>query len=227
MKYNRLMATALVIGLGTEARAANFITTGTPFDINATNAKTTISGQPVVFAPGMVQPLASGVDLEINVIPAAGGQEWLQYNFEIPPAAPPSIAGNVNAAWELQVSGLVPTQPVSVKHFFLAWGLDGDYYTPTSDVGVNLPIETNPITGVGTVFGEPVTGVIETVLDGEGNANTFADLITNNYSQNPATTNFFQIDELIGPVVTPEPATIAILGLGFLGLCAVRRNRAT
>ena len=30
-----------------------------------------------------------------------------------------------------------------------------------------------------------------------------------------------------GPTAVPEPAMIAMLGLGFLGLCAIRRSRAT
>ena len=77
------------------------------------------------------------------------------------------------------------------------------------------------------MFGEPIIGLVETVLDGSGTANTFAALIENNYTQDPNTTNFFEIAELIGPVPStiPEPATILILGTGVLGLMWARKSR--
>jgi len=33
--------------------------------------------------------------------------------------------------------------------------------------------------------------------------------------------------DVLGPTAVPEPTTIAMLGLGFLGLCAIRRNKTT
>jgi hypothetical protein len=157
--------------------------------------------------------------MNIQTIAETGGQEWLVYRFT---SLSPSIAGDINADWELQIQGLAATQPVSVNHFFLGWGQNGQLYNPTSDTGINLPIETNPITGVGQVFGEPIIGLVESVLDGSGTANTFAALIENNYTQNPSSTNFFEVAELIGPVSVPAPLIgfglpvfLAVSGAGF------------
>jgi hypothetical protein len=204
--------------------SADLITPGTPFTLSSTNATTTESNG-LSFVPGATQTVGTtNIQVNIQTIAEAGGQEWLLYSFTSSLA---SLAGNVNANWELQIQGLNTTQPVSVNHFFVGWGANGALYNPTSGVGVNLPIETNPITGIGQVFGEPITGLVETVLDGSGTANTFAALIGNNYTQNPNTTNFFQIGELIGPVPTPLPAALPLFatGLGALGLLGWRRKR--
>jgi hypothetical protein len=66
--------------------------------------------------------------MNIQEIAETGGQEWLVYSFT---SSSPSIAGNINADWELQIQGLAATQPVSVNHFFLGWGENGQLYNPT------------------------------------------------------------------------------------------------
>jgi hypothetical protein len=220
---NLLLGTMLGTALVGSAHAA-LITPGTPFDINGVNAVTT-AVTPVTFRPGNTQAIDSGnVHLLIQTIPEAGGQEWLLYSFTT--ATGGTIAGNVNANWLMQVQNLATTQPVSVNHFFVGWGAGGQLSEPVADTG-NLPLELNPITGVGHVFGEPVTGVIESVLDGEGAADTFGGFLSVQYGINPATINFFQIGELIGPAPVPEPGGILIVGAGALvtfGVC--RRRRA-
>lgn len=125
----------LALAVSTPASAA-FIATGTPFTVNSTNA--TITGSTgVLFEPGVAQPISSGnVILNIQTIPEAGGQEWLLYSFT---SVPPSLAGNVNANWELQIQGLGATQPVSVNHFFVGWGQNQQLYNPTSDTGGEPP----------------------------------------------------------------------------------------
>src|SRR5215469_6611311 len=118
MGYKALLGSLLALAVSTPA-SAEFIATGTPFTVNSINATNTGSSN-VFFTPGVPQTLSSGsVVLTIQTIPEAGGKEWLLYSFM---SLVPSLAGNIDANWELQIQGLATTQPVSVNPFLLGWG---------------------------------------------------------------------------------------------------------
>ncbi|HYM32504.1 MAG TPA: PEP-CTERM sorting domain-containing protein, partial [Candidatus Cybelea sp.] len=154
-----------------------------------------------------------------TIIPEPGGNEWIVWTFVTTSGGP--IAGNLNANWTLQVGSVPLTGTFALKHFFNDWGTNGLLVSPTSANGSNNPLETNPITGVGKVFGQNLF-IPTNVAGGTSSAFTFSGFL-GGAGFNPSTLNTFQVGELLGPI--PEPSSIAVLGAGLIAFAAVRRRK--
>jgi PEP-CTERM motif len=91
-------------------------------------------------------------------------------------------------------------------------------------VGGNLPVETNPVTGLGQVFGQAYSIDLTTAFSGDGAASPFGTTLTT-WGFDPAATNEFQIGFLLDPVPAPEPTSAPLLLGGIAALGVTRRRR--
>ncbi len=214
------IATALgIAGLALAQPAhADLLVYGSSFDVSGTNAPNTFSESDTLTAG---TSLIDGGALSLNVSTAVGpgSGEWVILTFETANGSP--IAGDLTADWALTIPGIQLTQSALLTQFYLDWGTNGTLFSPTSDAFSNLPLETNPITGSGLVYGS--TFDILTTSDGFGaDADPF-DTFLSADGFDPSTVDEFQTAALLEPV--PEPASLLLLGSGLLGLGAIRRRR--
>jgi len=211
----RIAASAALIGLLTAitqpTNAAAFLNLGGNFQVIGTNAPNNFSETDTLALGTM--PIDSGaLALTLSKVAAASGGAWAIFDFQTPPGTP--IAGNLNADWEMQVNSVPIVQPAIFAHVYLDWGTDGTLF-PTSDAGANLPLETNPVTGSGLVFGQPDATLVTTTVDVFGFANTFDSFLTG-AGFTPSQVNEFQIGFLLDPVPAPEPTSGLLLLSGLV-----------
>jgi hypothetical protein len=212
---------ALLAFVGQRANAG-FLNVGGSFQVIGTNAPNTFSETDTLALGTM--PIDSGaLALTVSSVAAAGGGEWAIFDFQTPPGT--SIAGNQNDNWEMRVEQVPIVRPAVFAHGYLDWGTDGTLFSPTSDAGANLPLETNPVTGSGLVFGQPDASPVTTTVSVFGFANTF-DGFLSQAGFTPSQVNEFQIGFLLDPVPAPEPTSGLLLlsGLAITGF-AIRRRR--
>jgi hypothetical protein len=187
MRYNTLLATALVVGLGTGTSYADPIpavelATATQ---NGTNVDVTVQ-----------------LNVGFRFIQSAvGDNELFLFNDALPGSSITNVLSFPNKPPGGGLFGLTNLPPVS---------------TPAGDFTASIEcVDSTACVGAST---PEMTFISFTVTNA-----TVADLQTPNSSGEV----FFA--DALGPEDTtvPEPSTLALLGLGFLGLRAVRRNKAT
>jgi hypothetical protein len=210
---------------------AGIIQPGSTYTVTGTNFVTNYSQN--VTVDGATHSVDNGLlQLTLTTVPDGPNAEWDVFSFTTTGGGP--LASNLNANWQLDLTGLTFSEPVFFTGFFAQWTVDGSAVSPISPFGGIDNINPNP-TGIvpGPVYG----GLFASSL-----ASTSFDLpnliFVNPYSFvssggiNPDTANGFQAGlhftlENPQPVVAvPEPSSIAVFGAVGLGLlCSSPRRR--
>jgi hypothetical protein len=158
MQSKLIVTTAVLLGLAAPAHAANLFVPGSTFQVNATNSPDSFSDT-VNLTPG-TQLLDDGaVSLNISIVGASDGGEWLVFNYTTTSGAPLSADDDY---WSVNQLGLDAAVPVNFNYAYSEFLVNGvsqpwSYsffggYTPISS-----PVPGLSGTGVGnlTSFNSP------------------------------------------------------------------------
>src|SRR5271163_3733285 len=112
MRIKLIVTTAVVLGLAAPAHAASLFVPGSTFEIQGTNTPDSFDDTTVSLTPGS-QSLDNGaLTLNISIVDAGGGGEWLVFNYATTSGAPLSTAYN----WSLYQIGLDAAVPVNFNY---------------------------------------------------------------------------------------------------------------
>ena len=195
-----LLAAALAIGIASPAHA-EFLNLGSTFQLAGTNAPNTFS-ETDTLTLGTTVVDGGALDLTLSTSAASGGGEWIVFTLQTTPGLL-RIADNLAADWAMAINNVPIVTPAVLTGFYLDWGIDGTLTSPTSSAGGNMPIETNPVTGSGSVFGQGYSIDLTTAFGGNGAASPFETTLTT-WGFDPAATTEFQMGFLLDPVSTPN-----------------------
>jgi hypothetical protein len=157
MQTKLILTTAALLALAAPAHAASLFVPGSSFTVNATNSPDSFSDT-VNLTPGTQSLDGGAVDLNISIVDAGGGSEWLVFNYTTTSGAPLSTAYN----WSVNQLGLDAAVPVNFNYAYSEFLVNGvsqpwSYsffggYTPISS-----PVPGMSGTGVGntTSFDSP------------------------------------------------------------------------
>ena len=164
------------------------------------------------------------LDVNLSIVPTGPRSEWDIFTFQTVSGAP--IASNLDGSWELSWLYLLNYPNATLNHLYTLWGTDGTLISPTSATGSGLSLETNPVTGLGQVLGAAVDDPLPGFVGVDGCLNitctgTF-DSSLSGYGYDPSSINTYQVGLEISAV--PEPASLALFGIGLAGLALVRRR---
>jgi hypothetical protein len=219
MQTKLILTTAALLALAAPAHAASLFVPGSSFTVNATNSPDSFSDT-VNLTPGTQSLDGGAVDLNISIVDAGGGSEWLVFNYTTTSGAPLSTAYN----WSVNQLGLDAAVPVNFNYAYSEFLVNGvsqpwSYsffggYTPISS-----PVPGMSGTGVGntTSFDSPQgSGPL-------GNLGAFIDGYSGYLSSagiNPATVNGWTQALEFSPTTpaAPEASTWAMMLAGFAGL---------
>ena len=178
------------------------------------------------------QPCGS-VILTVTETPVAGGGEWIGFEYHTLAGGP--LAGNINANWSIGETGLQTNQATNFVGSFISFDDDGSNL-PTTACGIfggGFSPAAAPAPGgsgagcLATGFTAPFPAgalpLLSTFID------PFSFISATGVDPN-AVTSYFQALEFMPteappPPSAPEPASIALLGLGLLGTLAFRRRQ--
>lgn len=218
MQTKLFVTAAVLLGLAAPGHAANLFVPGSTFQVEATNSPDSFTDT-VNLTPGSQSLDDGAVTLNISIVDASGGGEWLVFNYTTTSGAPLSTAYN----WSLSQVGLDAAVPVNFNYAYSEFLVNGvsqpwSYsffggYTPISS-----PVPGLSGTGVGnlTSFNSPQgsgpLGSLGAYIDGYSGYLSSAGI-------DPTTVNgWTQALEFSPTTPVPELSTWAMMLAGFAGL---------
>ena len=225
-------ALGLLAMVGT-ARADPLFTLGNNFTITGSNTPVNVNDT-IPFTLGNHALGGGALNLNISIVPdpSTSQSEWVVFTYT---ATNGGFFGNTGAGWNLDETGIPAAIPLNFIGDGTQWFNGSTALSQTGTHGVfSQTLMPNPVPG-GTGQSEGTLGFVSPIggpgpLPLLGSFMTSANLLDPHGIMSAQVTGYAEMLQFapqtpIPPVGTPEPATIASLGLGVLGLLAVRNRR--
>jgi len=213
----------LLFGLNQIAKGSDLFVIGSTFTDSGGNSPDSFSTT-VTLADGTTSPDGGSLNLTISKV-FAGGNEWLVFDYQTATSGT-QLVPSTSDDWSIGQTGLDLAVPANFIGAFAEF-LDstGAAITPTSAIFPGYSVMSNPVpggagTGEGVFFTAPVpAGPLPDLgafinpfdqLDGTGVTSANVE-------------GFYQALEFAPITTTPEPAPVALLGVGLLAVGLARR----
>lgn len=222
MRSPLIGAALLCFAMAEGASAAAILVPGSTYSVTGTNFP---SGTATMTATEGATTSIAGLTLTDTLVSTGTSGEWIQFNFVNPTGG--GLAGNNGANWQINVDNLQLSAPALFDNAFFYWTVNGTPVSPINSFGgIQYQGNVNPITGVGPVFGgNSFPGVPITSFDSLIFVSPYSFVTSGGV---PVTANDFHFAihyTLTTPPPLPEPASLALLGSGLLGLAFTRRRK--